>query len=540
MNVLKTAIPDLTYLSIKENGCVHYQKEVAELIEAAIVKHEGRLTHTGALAADTGHFTGRAPEDRFIVQDSRTTDTVWWGTINQPITPTAFDALFKQVGAYLSDKEIFVRDGLVVSDPNHHIGIRTVTETAFQNIFVNNLFIRPEHADPEMRPEWSILAAPGFICTEPAQYGLRHANFVIINFTRRIILIAGTGYTGEIKKSVFSVLNFVLPLEKRILSMHCSANTDESGNTALFFGLSGTGKTTLSADRDRLLVGDDEHGWNENGIFNFEGGCYAKCIGLDPTKEPEIFDAVRFGALLENTVFFPDTRTPDYHDATKTENTRVAYPIEHIADSVPSGRAPAPKNIFFLTADAFGVIPPISLLSTTQAMYHFISGYTAKVAGTEIGIKEPRAVFSACFGEAFLPLHPTYYAELLRERLADPTIRVWLVNTGWIAGPYGIGRRIKLEYTRAMIKAALTGALRDATFLTHPVFKLRYPTACPDVPESILNPLTTWADPDAYYEKANQLAGLFIENFKKFAAQVTADVLAASPAIVPKVSEDKR
>lgn len=531
MKALETVIPDLTYLFINGRKKVHYQKEVAELVETAILKHEGRLTSTGALAADTGHFTGRAPKDRFIVYDGLTKDNVWWGAVNQPIATETFDTLFEQVGAFLSQREIFVRDGYVVANPDHRIGVRVVTETAFQNIFVNNLFIRSGYADAAHRPEWSILAAPGFRCSEPEKYGLHHSNFVIINFTRRVILIAGTAYTGEIKKGMFSVLNFILPLQKRILSMHCSANTDESGNTALFFGLSGTGKTTLSADRDRLLVGDDEHGWDTGGIFNFEGGCYAKCIGLDRDQEPEIFDAVRFGALLENTVFSANTRTPDYEDTTKTENTRVAYPIEYMTDSVPSGTAPAPKNIFFLTADAFGVIPPISLLSTTQAMYHFISGYTAKVAGTEVGVKTPQAVFSACFGEAFLPLHPSHYAELLRERLADPDIRVWLVNTGWIAGPYGVGRRIKLQYTRTMVRAALTGALRESTFVTHPIFKLRYPTACPDVPDAIMDPVGLWADKTAYYAQSTQLANLFVKNFKKFETTVSADVLAASPGI---------
>jgi len=533
MRISPNAIPNLNYLSIQKNSQVHYQKEVAELVEAAIAKQEGQLTNTGALAADTGYFTGRTPDDRFIVRDARTAEAVWWGSVNQPVSAEAFDALLEQIGMYLNDREIYVRDGFVGSDPDHHISVRTITETAYQNLFASNLFIRPDSVDPEVRPDWSVLATPGFVCAVPERYGLHHENFVIINFTKRIILIAGTGYTGEIKKSMFSVLNFVLPFERKILTMHCAANTDELGNTALFFGLSGTGKTTLSADSKRLLVGDDEHGWTESGVFNFEGGCYAKCIGLDPTKEPEIYDAVRFGALLENVEFFPDTRIPDYDSTAKTENTRAAYPLRHITTSVPDGMAPPPKNIFFLTADAFGVVPPISLLSTTQAMYHFLSGYTAKVAGTEIGINAPKAVFSACFGEAFLPLHPTYYAELLRERLADPNIRVWLVNTGWIAGPYGVGRRIKLEYTRAMIRAALTGKLEACTFITHPVFKLRYPTACPAVPPQILNPITTWTDPVAYYEQANRLAQLFIDNFQRFASDVRVDVLRESPTIIP-------
>lgn len=532
----KEAIPDLSYLFIQNNKEVHYQKNVPELVEAAIIKQEGSLTDTGALAADTGHFTGRTPKDRFIVRDALTQDNVWWGTVNQPIAESAFDTLFEQMGDYLSNTEIFVRDGLAVADPDHNVSLRAITETAFQNIFVNNMFIRPNYEAVESVPTWSVLAAPGFKCREPAKYGLNHPNFVIINFTKRVILIAGTAYTGEIKKGMFTVLNFALPLQKHVLSMHCSANTDESGNTALFFGLSGTGKTTLSADGARLLIGDDEHGWDDEGVFNFEGGCYAKCVGLDKVKEPEIFRAIRFGALLENTVFFPHTRTPDYENTTKTENTRVAYPIDHIQRSIPTGRAAAPKNIFFLTADAFGVIPPVSLLSTTQALYHFISGYTAKVAGTEVGIKEPKAVFSACFGEAFLPLHPTRYAELLRERLCDPTIRVWLVNTGWIAGPYGIGRRIKLKYTRAIINAALSGELSEANFLTHPVFKLRYAISCPEVPDAIMDPLKMWSNDEAYYAQANLLASLFIDNFGKFEAQVSADVRKESPSIITTAS----
>ena len=536
MNALKRAIPELDYLFIENSEKVHYQQRVAELVEYAIVNGEGSLCDSGALAADTGRFTGRTPHDRFIVSDQLTENAVWWGDVNQRISPEAFDTLFEAVGKHLSSREIFVRDAIAGSDPEYSIGIRTVTETAYQSIFANNLFIRPENPDPTARPDWSILAAPGYTCADPAHFGLHNPNFVIINFTKKIILIAGTGYTGEIKKSIFSVMNFILPLQRNVLSMHCSANTDANGNTALFFGLSGTGKTTLSADKNRFLIGDDEHGWSSKGIFNFEGGCYAKCVGLDEQKEPEIFNAVRFGALVENIRFTPGTRSPNYDDVSKTENTRVAYPIDHIEGSVASGQAGAPKDIFFLTADAFGVLPPVSLLSTTQAMYHFMSGYTAKVAGTEEGVKEPKAVFSACFGEAFLPLHPAQYAELLRERLASGSINVWLVNTGWIAGPYGVGRRIKLAYTRAIIRAALNGVLKESTFNTHPVFGLRYPTSCPDVPDAVLNPVQLWADENAYYAKANQLAARFIDNFKRYGNEVSKDVLDASPVVVQSVS----
>lgn len=536
MNASKKAIPELNYLFIKGSEKVHYQQSVAELVEYAVINGEGSLSESGALAADTGRFTGRTPFDRFIVSDALTENTVWWGDVNQPISTASFEFLFKAVGTYLSDKDIFVRDAVAGADRDYSIGIRAVTETAYQSVFVNNLFIRPAAPDPSQQPEWSILAAPGYTCAEPERYGLHHPNFVVINFTKKVVLIAGTGYTGEIKKGIFSVMNFILPLQRQVLSMHCAANTDTQGHTALFFGLSGTGKTTLSADRDRMLVGDDEHGWNDHGIFNFEGGCYAKCVGLDESKEPEIFHAVRFGALIENIRYVPGTRSPNYDDVSKTENTRVAYPINHIMGSVTLGQASAPKDIFFLTADAFGVLPPVSLLSTTQAMYHFMSGYTAKVAGTEDGIKEPKAVFSACFGEAFLPLHPAHYAELLRERLAGSTINVWLVNTGWIAGPYGVGRRIKLAYTRSIIKAALTGVLKEATFQTHPVFGLRFPTSCPDVPDAVLNPVQLWADENAYYAKANQLAGRFIDNFKRYGEEVSKDVLDASPTVMESAS----
>lgn len=536
MNASKIAIPNLDYLLIQNKDKVHYQVSVAELIEYAIVNGEGNLSDTGALAADTGRFTGRSPFDRYIVRDDVTENTVWWGNVNQPLAEASFAYLFEQLGVYFSDRNIFVRDGIAGADADHCISIRTVTDTAYQNIFAHNLFIRPVAPNPSARPEWSILAAPGYTCAQYKKLGLRQDNFVVISFKQKIILVGGTGYTGEIKKSIFSVLNYILPLNKRVLSMHCSANTDSQGHTALFFGLSGTGKTTLSADRDRMLIGDDEHGWDNKGIFNFEGGCYAKCVGLDEGKEPEIFHAVRFGALIENINFFPGTRMPNYDDISKTENTRVAYPIHHVPGGIASGRACAPKNIFFLTADAFGVIPPVSLLSTAQAMYHFMSGYTAKVAGTEEGISAPKAVFSACFGEAFLPLHPSYYAELLKERLAAGAIDVWLINTGWIAGPYGVGRRIKLRYTRSIIHAALSGTLKESTFRTHPIFGLRYPLSCLDVPDAVLDPVQLWPDEQAYYAQAGLLAKLFRENFKKFADEVSDEVLAASPVALESAS----
>lgn len=522
-------IPTLQYLGIQAQKTVHYQKSIAELVEHAIQSNEGVLADSGALAADTGTFTGRSPKDRFIVEDELTRDNVWWGNINQAISPENFDKLYQLVTDYLAQKELFVRDAIACADPKHNLKLRAVTESAYQSIFVNNMFIRPSEVDPMEQPEWTILAASGYTCPEPAQYGIRNPNFVVLNFTRKVILIAGTGYTGEIKKGIFSVLNFILPQQKQVLSMHCSANTDSNNESALYFGLSGTGKTTLSADSERKLIGDDEHGWDDKGVFNFEGGCYAKCVGLDPEKEPEIFNAVKFGALLENINFHEGTRVPDYDNIAKTENTRVAYPIDHIENIAPGSVGGAPRNIFFLTADAFGVLPPVSRLSVTQAMYHFISGYTAKVAGTEVGITEPKAVFSACFGEAFLPLHPSKYAELLREKLLDSNINVWLINTGWIAGPYGVGRRIKLAYTRAIIKAALNGSLKESSYKTHPVFGLDYPTSCPEVPENVLDPVVMWNNEETYYAQANQLAQLFVENFKKFESGVSEDVLKAAP-----------
>ena len=528
MNNLKKESIDLSYLHIDTNAQVHYQLEVPCLVEEAIKRGEGVLAACGALAADTGQFTGRAPKDRFIVLDDITRDVVDWGDVNQGISQATYEHLFKQVGKSLSEKKLYVRDALAGADSSYQISIRVITETAYQNIFANNMFIRPKDPKSSDHPEWSILAAPTFFAN-PEKDGVLSQNFVIINFTEKVILIAGTGYTGEIKKGIFSVLNFILPHQHNVLSMHCSANTDDNGDTALFFGLSGTGKTTLSSDNNRMLIGDDEHGWSDDSIFNFEGGCYAKCINLDAEKEPEIFQAVRFGALLENINFFEGTRIPNYADNSKTENTRVAYPLEHVEGSIPSGKGAAPKNIFFLTADAFGVLPPVSLLNTAQAMYHFISGYTAKIAGTEVGVNEPSMVFSPCFGQAFIPLHPSVYAELLGEKLKAGNINVWLINTGWIAGPYGIGRRIKLDYTRAIIRAAINGQLKEAYFDTHPVFGLSYPTSCPGVPDTILDPARTWSNEEAYCRQAVKLANAFKENFKNYEKEVSEEIMEGAP-----------
>lgn len=531
MYEVSLAKPDLNYLGLG-TSLMKYQLSVPELVEEALQNGEGTLADNGALAIDTGKFTGRSPKDRYIVADALTNDSVWWGDINIKITTAQFDTLYNKVVAYLNDKQFYVRDAFACADPAYEISIRVVTETAYQSLFAHNLFLRKQDTDPAVQPDWTILAAPGMEA-DPATDGTRQGNFTIINFSKKIILIGGSGYTGEIKKGIFSVLNFLLPTEKKTLSMHCSANVGADGDTAIFFGLSGTGKTTLSADEKRGLIGDDEHGWGETSVFNFEGGCYAKCVDLTAEKEPQIFNAICFGALLENINYFPGTRSVDYEDVSKTENTRVAYPIEYISNAVQPSVAPVPKNIFFLTADALGVLPPISRLNRGQAMFHFISGYTAKVAGTEAGVTEPQLTFSACFGKAFMPLHPTKYAELLGEKMDKHQVNVWLINTGWSGGPYGIGKRIKLAHTRAMITAALNGELDEMTYYADPVFGLQIPESCPDVPSEILDPRNTWSDGAAYDAKANELAAAFLGNFSAFEPYANAEMRAS----IPKVRE---
>jgi phosphoenolpyruvate carboxykinase (ATP) len=524
------AIPDLGYLQLDRARNVFYQLNAAELVDAALKRSEGVLADTGALAIDTGEFTGRSPKDRFIVEDDITRKSVWWGKVNIKFDVDKFDALFKKVTAYLADRDIFVRDSSACANEKYHIDIRVITETAYQNLFVHHLFLRPEVADSSSVPEWTIIAAPGFKA-DPETDGTRQHNFSIINFGKKIILIGGTGYTGEIKKGIFSVLNFILPHQKKVLSMHCSANTGAKGDTAIFFGLSGTGKTTLSADPDRSLIGDDEHGWSDYTIFNFEGGCYAKCVDLTAEKEPQIFNAIKFGSLLENINFIKGTRTVDFSNIDKTENTRVAYPLYNISNAVIPSIGDLPKNIFFLTADAFGILPPVSKLSAEQAMYHFISGYTAKVAGTEAGITEPKATFSACFGEAFLPLNPVTYAELLGTKIKKHQVKVWLINTGWTGGPYGTGKRMKLKYTRAMITAALNGELDTVKYKEHPVFNLMMPQSCPNVPDNLLDPRNTWTNTNSYDERANDLALLFVKNFEQYAPFCKPEIINASPNV---------
>lgn len=521
--------------NLKNVKKLYWNLTPAELIEHAVNNATGAFNDTGAFAVDTGEFTGRSPKDKFTVKDAVTTAAVDWNGFNQPFSSENFDRLLQDMQAYTAGKELYVRDAYVCADRNYRMNVRVITEFPWSNLFASNMFLRPDAQElPNIKPEWTILCIPSFRA-DAKKHGTRQHNFSIIDFTKKTVLIGGSAYTGEIKKGIFTVLNFVLPHEKGVLPMHCSANIGKQGDTALFFGLSGTGKTTLSADANRGLIGDDEHGWSDTGVFNFEGGCYAKCIDLSKEKEPEIFEAVKFGALLENIRFVKGTRSVDYADKSVTENTRVSYPLHHIANSVTPSVGGIPKNIFFLTADAFGVLPPISKLTTGQAMFHFISGYTAKVAGTEAGITKPTTTFSACFGAPFLPLHPAKYAEMLGKRMKETNAHVWLVNTGWTGGPYGVGSRMKLSYTRAMITAALNGELNAVEFETHPVFGLLMPKSCPNVPAEVLNPRKTWADKDAYDQKAGELADEFNRNFEKYASKASEDILKAAPKSSAKV-----
>ena len=515
---------------------IYYNLSPDQLEQQTLQLSQGRLSAEGALCVNTGKFTGRSPKDKFIVKDAITTTAVDWGKVNIPIGTDIFNRLYDKVLAYLSDKEIWIRDVSAAAYPQYNLKIRVINETPWANLFCYNLFIdhslQPKSADENNQAQWQIIQAPGFLA-DPTLDGTRQSNFTIINFTKRIVLIGGTAYTGEIKKGIFSVLNFLLPHDHKVLSMHCSANEGKKGDVALFFGLSGTGKTTLSAAPDRALIGDDEHGWADHAIFNFEGGCYAKCINLSPEKEPEIAAAIKKGTLLENVSFYPGENRVNYADASITENTRAAYPISYIQNAKHPSFGNLPKNIFFLTCDAFGVLPPIAKLTRGQAMYHFVSGYTAKVAGTEVGIKEPQTVFSACFGHVFLPLHPTEYAELLGRNLQNhPEINVWLINTGWSGGAYGAGKRIDLKYTRAMVLAALNNQLEDVPYVAHDVFGVLKPQSCPGVPDEILNPRAAWPDKAAYDQQANKLASLFIENFKLYEQKASPSTRAGGPKII--------
>ncbi len=534
---MASSTPATKSISLKQygidNATVHYQLSPQELHEITVKKGMGVTASSGALAVNTGTFTGRSPLDRFIVRDEKTEDKVWWGPINIPFEPDAFAKLKTKVANYLSEKELYVRDSYACADDNYRLNIRVINEYPWSNMFAYNMFLRPSEDElAGFDPEWTILNAPGFMA-DPAVDGTRQSNFAILSFTEKTIIIGGTGYTGEIKKGIFSALNFILPVEKQTMPMHCSANVGENGETAIFFGLSGTGKTTLSADPNRKLIGDDEHGWTkENTIFNFEGGCYAKVINLSKENEPDIYDAIKPGAILEN-VILNEQGEVDFEDTSITQNTRVSYPIYHINNIQKPSVGKNPKNIFFLTADAFGVLPPISRLTPGQAAYHFISGYTAKVAGTEAGVNEPQPSFSACFGAPFMPLHPTKYAEMLSHKMKEAGVNVWLINTGWTGGPYGVGSRMKLKYTRAMISAAMNGELPQEitkeNYHIHSVFGVAQPRSCPGVPTQVLSPRATWNNDEGYYATAKKLAASFKENFKKFESYANEEIMNGQP-----------
>ncbi len=531
-SAIVSPIENLAVAGLSLPNRLHYQASPEELIRATLRLGEGSLNDTGALVVHTGEFTGRSPKDKFTVRDEITAGTVHWNDFNLPLEPHYFEIIRKKISAYLdAQPELWVRDCYVCADPRFRVNIRVVNEKPWANLFAYNMFLRPHDEELDnFEAEWTILNAPG-LRLDPAECGIRQHNASVISFKHKMVLIAGSAYTGEIKKGIFSVLNYLLPQQRRVLSMHCSANIGEAGDTALFFGLSGTGKTTLSADPSRNLIGDDEHGWSNDTIFNFEGGCYAKTIDLNEEKEPEIFHAIRTGALVENTTFINGTDKIDFSSRQITENTRVSYPLDFISNAQEPSVGNIPSNIFFLTCDAYGILPPVSRLTPAQAMYQFISGYTAKVAGTEAGVTEPRSTFSACFGAPFIPLHPGKYAAMLGEKMRKHKVKVWLVNTGWSGGPYGVGSRIKLSYTRAMIAAALQGKLDKVAYDKHPVFKMEIPTSCPGVPSTILYPRDTWEDKDAYDQKAAELAKKFISNFQKYADGVDAEILAAAPVV---------
>jgi phosphoenolpyruvate carboxykinase (ATP) len=520
--------PTLDDQGITGVGRQHWNPSAATLAEQALLRGEGMLSDQGALVFATGKYTGRSPKDKFIVREPSCEAGVDWGEVNQPFPVDAFDALYEQVREHLRGREVWIQDLYAGADPVHRLPIRVICERAYHALFARQLFVRPTEEElATHRPEFTVIAVPDFIA-EATRDGTRSEVFIILNFARKLVLIGGTQYAGEIKKSVFSLLNYLLPL-RGVLSMHCSANVGDDDDVALFFGLSGTGKTTLSADPVRRLVGDDEHGWSDDGVFNFEGGCYAKCIRLDRLNEPEIYEAIRFGTVLENVVLDPATRVPDFADASLTENTRAAYPIDYIPNHVPGGRAGHPRAIIFLTCDAFGVLPPLSRLSIEQAEYQFLSGYTAKVAGTERGLaSEPAAVFSTCFGAPFMTLPPWRYADLLGAKMRAHTVDAWLLNTGWTGGAVGQGKRIALRHSRALVDAIFSGTLNELPFGVDPIFGLSTPQVCPGVPSEILNPRSAWSSADAYDEQATRLARRFHENFTRF-AHVDAAIQAAGP-----------
>ncbi len=520
----------LEKLGILNPTAVYRNLSPAALVEAALRRGEGQLSDKGALTVTTGKYTGRSPKDKFIVDTPAVHDTIAWGSVNVPITKEKFDAIKNKMAAYLQNREIFIFDGFAGADPACTKKFRIVNELASENLFIHQLLIRPtaEELANYGEADFTIIAAPGFKCI-PEVDGVNSEAAIMIDYEAKMVIIAGSQYAGEIKKSVFSVMNYLMPKEG-VLPMHCSANMDpETGDTAVFFGLSGTGKTTLSADPNRKLIGDDEHGWSDRGIFNFEGGCYAKTINLDPEGEPEIYGAIRFGSLMENVVLDPETRVPDFNDGSLTENTRVGYPVDFISNAAIPGIGKIPKVVIFLTADAFGVLPPISRLDENAAMYHFVTGFTSKLAGTERGITEPQPTFSTLFGAPFMPMDPSVYAEMLGERIEKYNTKVYLVNTGWSGGPYGVGSRMKLKYTRAMITAALNGTFDNAEYKHDEIFNVDVPQSCPDVPAEIMNPRDTWADKAAYDEAAKKLARMFQENFAKKYPNMPKHIVDAGP-----------
>ncbi len=521
----------LEAVGIEQARTVWWNLAPARLYEQALARGEAALAHSGPLVAETGAHTGRSPRDRFVVREGRTGDEIWWGEVNRPMTPDHYERLWTKVREHAADLDLFVFDGYAGAHPDHRLRVRIVTQYAWHSLFARNMFVR-EHDGGVLRefePEFTVIDLPGFRA-DPATDGTASGTFIVLNFAERKALLGGTEYAGEIKKSIFSVMNYELP-KQGVLSMHCSANYGgDRDDAALFFGLSGTGKTTLSADPERTLIGDDEHGWAADGIFNLEGGCYAKVIRLDADNEPQIFATTRrFGTILENVVYDSQTRVLNLDDESKTENTRASYPIDQLDDVDLTGRCGHPKNVVFLAADAFGVLPPIARLTPEQAMYHFLSGYTAKVAGTERGVTEPKATFSACFGAPFLPLQPGVYAEMLGERLERLGAKVWLVNTGWTGGPYGVGERIGIGHTRRMVRAALSGELEGVETRTDPVFGLAVPARIEGVPDALLTPRKTWDDPEAYDRQAQELARMFRDNFAKYAEQVSDAVRDAGP-----------
>lgn len=520
----------LDYLGLKNTSNVYWNLTPPQLYEQAIKNGEADLTDKMAFRILTGKYTGRSPLDKFTVEEPSSKDQIDWGPINQPVSPGVFDKLHKKMVSYLNDKDLYVKDLYAGADPDYRLNVRVVSEVAYHALFAHNMFIRPD--DEELKnhePGFTVLAAPTFQA-DPATDGTRTGTFILCSFEKKLILIGGTLYSGEVKKGIFAVMNYLLP-QQNVMAMHCSANMDHDGKTAVFFGLSGTGKTTLSADADKILIGDDEHGWSDNGIFNFEGGCYAKTINLSKEQEPEIYDTTQMpGTILEN-VILDENRVPDFDDDSLTQNTRCSYPLDFIPNASETGLGNHPENIIFLTADAFGILPPISRLTPEQAMYHFISGYTAKVAGTERGVTEPQATFSACFGAPFMPLHPTVYAELLAEKIRKHNSKVWLVNTGWTGGAYGDGSRMELTYTRKMLSEAIAGNLNNGEFITENVFGLAIPKVVEGVPAEILVPRNTWKDKVAYDQKAAKLATMFVDNFKKFENKAGEEIINSGPKI---------